>query len=379
MRFSMPARIRELASIRLVESGESGWIEHRHAMWCLEVGSAAEAATGRGDIPELVRCSAEVDNLCGAISRSPASAEGDEVVLRLSAAVGLLLGLHRGELSTAMIWLRRALAIEPRPASMPARGMVLARASQVAFRLRDFRTALTAGTQAVRIQRELGPRERLPATINSLGHAHWGHTNPAAGLPLFREVIDLAREGGDRFALALGLRSAAAAVWRLAGSRAAADLFRESLDVSRRIGDGTHEVLALSGLGCTMAETGDSVGGRGLLIEAVERARTLGAPSITARTLVRLGFVELLAEGRHEMARDCLAEALEIGREAAPMWRGHAMAGLAIIALDLGRELEAARFMTEIGAVDPGSMEWDPHARLVLASRAARLNALLDT
>jgi transcriptional regulator with XRE-family HTH domain/tetratricopeptide (TPR) repeat protein len=378
MRFSMPTPIRELASIRLAESGESGWVEHRHTLWCLDVAGAAEAAADRYDTAELVRCRAEVDNLCSAIMRSLPLADGDEVALPLSAAVGLLLGLHGGELAAAMTWLRRALALKSRAATMPARAAVLARVSEVAFRLRDFRTAVSTATQAVRIQREVGPRERLPETIDSLGHALWAHTNPAAGLPLFREEIDLARASGDQFVLARGLRSAAAAVWRLSGPRAAASLFRESLDVSRRVGDTAHEVLALSGLGCTMAEAGDCAGGRDLLVESVEKARPLGMPSLTTRTLVRLGFVELLEADRSEPARRCFEEALAIGREAAPMWRRHAMAGLAVIALAGGNEREAARAMTEIGQVEAGSMEWDPHVRLVLAPWTGRLNALLE-
>ena len=234
MRFSMPPPMRAVASLRLAESGESEGIERRHSLWCLEVASAAEAAEERGDVGELARCADEVDDIRSAITRSAGQVDGDEVVLRLSAAVGLLLGIHGAELSAAMRWLRRALEIEARPETMPARSLVLARAGQVAFRLRDFRTAVEAGTEAVRIQREVGPRRGLPASLDSLGHAHWGHTNPAAGLPLFREAIDLARADGNQFALARSLRSAAASVWRLAGPRAAAGLFRESLEVSRR-------------------------------------------------------------------------------------------------------------------------------------------------
>jgi transcriptional regulator with XRE-family HTH domain len=377
MRFAMPAVVRELASIRLVESGDAVRLERQHAAWCLEVAAAAEAAQDRGDVSALAFCAAEVDNLCCAIMRSLAVASGDEVVLPLSAAVGLLLGLHRGELAAAMTWLRRALAIEARAATMPARAAVLVRVSQVAFRLRDFRTAVDTGTDAARIQRKMSLLKALAATIDALGHAHWAHTNPAAALPLFREEIDLARRIGDPFALARGLRSAAAAVWRLAGPRAAACLFRQSLDVARRVGDPWHEVLALSGLGCTMAEVGDVTGGRALLIESVERARLVGMPSLTARTLVRLGFVELLGTGLGEPAKRRFKEAIAVGRDAAPMWSRHAMIGLAVIALDRG-EPEAARTMAELAPVDAGSMEWDPHVRLVVGPRAASLNGLLD-
>jgi hypothetical protein len=53
------------------------------------------------------------------------------------------------------------------------------------------------------------------------------------------------------------------------------------------------------------------------------------------------------------------------------------MIGLAVIALDRG-EPEAARTMAELAPVDAGSMEWDPHVRLVVGPRAASLNGLLD-
>ena len=128
-----------------------------------------------------------------------------------------------------------------------------------------------------------------------------------------------------------------------------------------------------------MAEMGDCMGGRRLLMESVQMARTLGVPSITARTVVRLGFVDLLEAGQPELARERFIEALSIGPDAAPMWCKHAMAGLAVIALGLENKRDAARIMTEIGQLDAASFEWDPHVRLVLAPWAASLNRLVDS
>lgn len=172
-RFTMPPPVRELASMGLVASGEAHAIEQRHVQWCLDVAATAEAAFRQGDVAALNRCTVDIENLGQAITRSPATADGEETALRLAAAVALLLGLHRGELTTAMVWLRRALSAEPRTETMPARSMALTRMSRVAFRLRDFRLAAECAAAAARIQRQVGLLDWLPDTIDSLGHAHW--------------------------------------------------------------------------------------------------------------------------------------------------------------------------------------------------------------
>jgi hypothetical protein len=121
---------------------------------------------------------------------------------------------------------------------------------------------------------------------------------------------------------------------------------------------------------------GDVDGARELLAESVQKARTLGIPSLTARTLVRLGFVHLLGPDGTVAARPLLQEAMGLGREVAPMWRRHAMVGLAVIATTTGDERLARRLMIEVGRIDSASMEWDPHARPVIVPHARYLNAL---
>jgi predicted ATPase/class 3 adenylate cyclase len=278
VRFRMLETLRQYGWERLVERGEAGVVQRRHAAYYQEVAEAAEPQlTGPQQAAFSQRLETEHDNLRAAL-RWAAESREPETGWRLGGALYHFWRL-RGYFSEGRERLAALLAL-PAPADSvsvkAARAKALHGAGILAVQQGDYAAARLLYQEGLAIRRELGDKRGIAALLNNLGVVARYEGDYTAARPLYEESLALFRELGDAQYIPWALNNLAMVI-RYEGDYAAArPLYEESLSLLRGGGDSWAIAQPLINLGEVDLDLGAFDDARLHFAEGLALVRDLG-------------------------------------------------------------------------------------------------------
>ena len=374
-RYRMLDTVRHYAQEKLAESGEARATTLAHCRYFLSLAERARgAARGEERARAFGQLDVERDNLLSAAAIE-ASPEADPLALRLADALRYYL-INRGLPSAA---LRNSRTLLDRP-SLAGRTVerckTLFAAGQVAYFMGRYPDAVSHLTESLEIARELGDEFWMAAALQPLGMACIGNGELDKAAGYLDEALARAERLGVKHELLAAL-NARGMLHRLAAETdSAARLYTRALEISRELADFESAALVLLNLAIVEIERGSTPGGRALLLQALNDARTAGSrPALQAVLDVAAGLAAAeqhwrraarlygaaQAEAAHTgLQRDPADEAFLMPRiEAARAALGGAFAP----ALDEGAQLEVEQALADVSAWFSGVCESAATAR----------------
>jgi predicted ATPase/DNA-binding NarL/FixJ family response regulator len=302
MRYRLLETVRQYASGKLEEAGETEAVRRAHASFFLaraeEAEPKIEPKNNTADRrPWLERLEAEHDNLRAALRWALESSP--QTGLRLANAL-YWLWYHRGYQGEARDWFEGALAAAP-AARTAARAKALQCAGYLAWAQGDHPVARSRLEESVEIWRGLGGG-------SGLGHALWvlalemlDRGEPDVARSLAGESVRIFRTVGDEPGVAHSLANLGAIVLNQGDHALATSLLEESVAISRKLGDDWMLSLPLRNLGVAAFQQGDHGRAAVLIQESLALLRKLGEKWYISRNLECLAAVAS-AQGDHERA-----------------------------------------------------------------------------
>jgi non-specific serine/threonine protein kinase len=344
LRYRLLESLRAYAHQRLLESGEAPAALRAHCGYFGELAEQAETRLlwGAGGLDWLDRLDRELPNLRAALAWSLSDDGEPAWGLSLSHRLGHY-WYTRADRAEGRSWLKRALAIVPRPAPDADHAAITAWAWAV----------LWAG-----------------------GLAH-GQSDYVEASRLVAQALELFQRLQDRRGVGWGFSFLGNVARARSELIQAAAYFEQAIEAFRATPEEVNAILPLAALGFTVCLLGDQPRASQLLQESVSLARETGSMGRLAIASIYLGQVAFL-QGDLERAIDALQEALKLFREWDSAWgMAECLEGLAVVAGAEGRFERAARLLgaaarlrEAIGApVHP--VDRADHERTVAASEAA--------
>ncbi len=311
-RFGMLETIREFGLERLAAEDDPVEIRRRHAVYVLDLASAAADGLRGGEQGVwLRRMDADHDNLRAALSWLLDQGES-ETALRLASALWRYWEI-RGHLREGSSWLARALAAGgDAPAHL--RASALNSLGNMLSYLGDIARTRTAYEASLALRRELGDRQGIADCLNNLGILETDAGDYARARELHEASLAVRRELGDQPGLALALNNLGDLALATGDLTRAWDLHQEALTVRRELRDLRGVAYSHNNLGAVAARRGDAGVARPLLAEALNRFQELGHNAGIAEAQANLGRVGL-AQGDPHLAGQALATALSLRTE----------------------------------------------------------------
>ncbi len=201
-RFRMLETLRQYASQRLVDAGESDSVRDRHLDWFLGLAERAAPEVGGPDGPVWLReLELDHDNLQHALLY--ADAKGDEdAVLRMESALGGFWEL-RGHLGVASSWYERTLSAESAPSV--ARARALWAAAHTGIYGGDIQTTVQLAPRALAAAEAVEDNQTVLRAAMTLDYLAVNF-DPKATLPGLTEHIEQAQSSGDDWGAADGTK-----------------------------------------------------------------------------------------------------------------------------------------------------------------------------
>ena len=266
-RFWMLETIREYAWERLAASGEEAELRRAHALFALDFAEA----TGReidegGDQTELyARMAGEYDNLRTALEWAR-DADEDEVLLRLTAAVGIhwrMKGLLQRE---ARGWL--ALALERASSPPKARMDVLLMLSAVAlWQERDYAQADLLAAEWLSIAERTGDESGVLRALNTMALTALERRDFDEARTRFVAIRETAEKIGDPGTVAVATVNLSSVGLKSGEFQAALDDATEAVGLFRELGDDGGVAVALGNCGWSALRLSDPVSAEGFFRE----------------------------------------------------------------------------------------------------------------
>jgi predicted ATPase/class 3 adenylate cyclase len=279
-RYGMLETVREYARERLDASGESATVKDRHLGHFLEYAEAARPGLiGAERGAWLANLDRERENLLAAHAWCDRSANGGELGLRLSRAMGEylfargLLAVHRHVTTEAL----RRPGAQART-SLRARGLF--DLGQIDCFMGRYAEAQDVLRESLDIARELGDERRIAEVLQPLAMSAYGTGDLALAREYLEQARDLARSMGDPRELAAA-QNGLAQVCRLEGKVAEAEpLYADVVAIAREMGD--REILAIGLLNLAMVEIARGLAdpARGMLLEILDIAEETGSKPV---------------------------------------------------------------------------------------------------
>ena len=247
MRYFLLETIRQYARERLLETGESVFIEERHFEFFLRWAERAEPeVSGPRKLQWLDQLQADHGNLRAALEWGLARAEKGEASLRLA---GALLGFwhQRSHVTEGRAWLERALASPHAPTTGAVRARALGAAGWLAHLHGDEGTAQTLLEDGVGLGRDSGEAGTvgLARDLVTLGEVNRALGDPASARALLEEAITLCQSLGDRWGLAYALSLLGRALRDQEEFEMGRSMIIPSIALWREVGDlwGLHQAI----------------------------------------------------------------------------------------------------------------------------------------
>lgn len=310
-RYRLLETVRQYAREKLHESGEEAETCRRHRDWYVHLAERAETMlVGPGE-DWLDKLERELDNLRAALDLSLRAGDVD-AGLRLAGALRRFWHI-RGYWTEGRKWLEAFLAIS-QDADPVLRAKGLMSAGSLAQHQGDYERAKVLSEESSAIQRTLGDKRGLAASLNVLGNVLYEQGNYRASWQVHEESLVYGREAGDQHAMAGSLINLATLALHEGDYERAAALCQESLALFREVGDKRGIAFALNLLGVMASDRGDYLTARTRFEESLGIRRELRERRGIAGSLTSLGLVAR-EQGDHASARAYYQESLAIQQE----------------------------------------------------------------
>jgi tetratricopeptide (TPR) repeat protein len=255
-RYRLLETIRQYAKEKLEVSGEENAVRERHLDFYLAFSEAAEShQNGPDQAAWRGRLDLEQENLLSAHAFCSRSAEAGAKGLRLANAIKMywfrsgLLPMGKRLMTEALLHPGAQIRDKQRSIALSAAGLFCSFAG-------EYDEASRFLEESLAIARELGDRELITATLESLCFAEFGGGCFEAARGHAEEALALARESGDQRKLASAL-NAVAQMHRADGDVAAAEpLYDEAVALGRRLNDVELVAIGLLNLAMTYIARG---------------------------------------------------------------------------------------------------------------------------
>jgi predicted ATPase len=289
-RFRMLETIREFALAQLERAGESDEVHERQATHLLGfLRTANEHLDGAGAAEWFTRIEQEMPNLRIALRWALEEEGRVELGIDLADALGWFWYV-RGDAHEALRWLSLAGSYDSPPAK---RVRLVYYAAAMQERLGRLRDAAAAFEDALSMFRELGDRNRVARTLNSLGGlaVDLGDLDSAVGH--LEEAERILLEEGDEYGRAVSLVNLCDAAVA-AGDLDRAEAFgRSSVDLFTALDNDWGVASGLRHLAKVSFARDDLEGARLRLQEALRAGREVGDRSATVRCVERLAGIAI--------------------------------------------------------------------------------------
>jgi predicted ATPase len=287
-RYYLLETIRQYASDRLIESGETEAIRTRHLRFFLALAEQAQPELESGGLFEwLPRLDAEHDNIRAALDWS-LEAQAYTDGLRLASALWLF-WLMRGHLTEGKQRFEHALQAVDAPPSLQASALI--GLGQLLVLRGDLGEAATHARQALEIARAQQDRRLEGRALDTLAYST-AFVDPAGAPPIFEQSVSVSREAGDGPFVADALNGLGISHYLAGDYRSATISLLEGVECSRESGNAGTLTIGLAVLGFCLALQGRLARAQTCLRESLVTARHLRDRAFEAQSLFSLGFVE---------------------------------------------------------------------------------------
>jgi predicted ATPase/DNA-binding CsgD family transcriptional regulator len=361
-RYRLLETVRQYATERLAEAGESAVLADRHARFFRTLGEEAERHLwGPEQASSLERLESDHDNLRGALAWY-LTADPDQA-LRLAVALWRFWDV-RGFLTEGTRWLDAVLSGAPAATATRAEALL-----GLAFLYRDRGDERHAGLlaeEALGIFRRIDDEHWTGRTLGFLGGVTRARDLERSA-SLLEEGLAILEKVGDELHAAYSLLNLAITVEQAGDRTRARALLEDSLSRFRRLGDRTGMAWVLGDLGGLELLRGDDRRAETLLRESLARGQEIGDRRVVTWAQRRLGDVEL-HRGRWENAAARWREALALARDIDDaMEIAEGLVRFGVFAKRLGNDDRAVRFLGaaetllgEQGGVDGATRSMPP-------------------
>lgn len=312
LRFRMLETLREFGQEWLEASSEAPALRRQHADFFTTLVEEAEPDLQHG--PQqgewLRRLEREHDNLRAVLGWLAAQGQG-EMGLRLGGALWKFWEV-RGHWTEGRELL--ASLLREAKAGTAARARVLHGAGWLALRQGDTGAMRALFEERLTIHRELGDKEEIAGSLNSLGLAASYQGEYEAARAFYEESLAIKRELGDKSGTAWVLNNLGIAAWDQGEWAAAQALYEESLAIQRDLDNKHGTASLLDNLGILAHDQADFGTARARHEESLVIRRELGDRRGIATSLHNLGDVSS-ADRNYSLARTHYEESLAIHRE----------------------------------------------------------------
>ncbi len=304
-RYRLLETIRQYARERLAEAGETARLEDRHRLWYLAVAEAADPQAGGERFFESAEL--ELDNLRAAL----ASGLRDDPQCALRIAVALWqLWMRRGYFAEGSRLLDAALAADPAPTPLRARGLVAASALDV--RLGRPERVIPLAEEAHRIHVALDDSRAAAGALLYRGVLEWVSTRYTAARATLDEAFTQAQRVGAALVAAESRHTRGVEAHSRGRDDEARRLIEEGLDLLPAPSDSDDSIWATT-IGLVIDP--DGCGRARMYFEdTLFMYRGVGPEAARGYMLCDLALVAR-AQGEYDAARQSLDRALALQRE----------------------------------------------------------------
>jgi DNA-binding CsgD family transcriptional regulator len=290
-RYRLLETVRHYGRDRLLETGESAEIRHRHRGWYLGLAERGDAELrGPKQGEWLRRLETEHDNLRVALEWSRTDSGDQAAALRLAGALYWFWFIH-GHWSEGRGWLENALS---RSSAAFARGLpkVLLGAAHLARQQGDYQQATELSERGLALSRDLEDTPLIPWFLINLGLVASYQGDGAKATALFEQSLALSRDLGDQWLTSMSLAQLGGIVATVKRDyQRAAALLTESLALSGEVGDKYRIAFALRGLGAIALRQGDYEGATARYQASLALSREVREGWVTEECLAGLAGV----------------------------------------------------------------------------------------
>ena len=291
-RFWMLETVRQYAEEQLGESGESGDVRERHALYFMALVEALEPELGAADAASLLdRLEDERENIRAALGWAR-DAGAVEVELRLATALRDFWSA-RGPIAEGLRRLEEA--VQRAGDRLPERRFEALRfAALQALQVGQYATAERLAGQARELARILGDRRGESSALIKLGHAAHSLGRPADAWSHLEEALSIARDVGDPETVARALLNLGDLAANQGEFARAEDLSEQSLEAGGDAFNAQVRAVALHNLAAVRMKLGEAEPAiHQPLREALSLAVGIGDKSLAASCLEQFAAAEV--------------------------------------------------------------------------------------
>ena len=330
VRYRFLETIRQYATDRLADAGESVATRTRHFDWFLD--QAEGSPFDLFDPQHVAWLADELDNLRAALRWSIQQGEV-EAALRLANATSAVWH-QRGFYAEGRTWFAELLGLPGAAAATEVRAFALVRAALLATNQGEYALAQSLHDESQTLAQRLGYSYGIAQVLLNRGHVARVSGDLAGAQSIWEEGLSVSRSNAYQalefyYLLLLGQVTLEQGDRALAGA-----LGSESLALAKQIGHVRGRASSLRILGLVAAGNGDHAAARALLEESLALHREHADRDGIEGALQALAFLSI-DQGDASTASNLFAESLTLAREGGDRWEiARSLDGLAGVAVE---------------------------------------------